>query len=103
MYNGRLIQCGAPDAARYQVSEDCYQVEAPDPRGAREVLLKSEGVLCVEPSGATLHLFLSSARTSPEALSRELERDGHGPAVFQRIVPSLEDIFIAQVRKAEKQ
>jgi hypothetical protein len=36
-------------------------------------------------------------------LSRELERDGHGPAVFQRIIPSLEDIFIAQVRKAEKQ
>jgi hypothetical protein len=32
-----------------------------------------------------------------------LEKDGHGPAVFQRIVPSLEDVFIAEVRKAEKQ
>ena len=103
MYKGRLIQCGAPDAARHQVPEDCYQVEAPDPRAAREVLLKSAGVLSVEPSGATLHLFLSSARTSPEELRRELERDGHGPAVFERIVPSLEDVFIAQVRKAEKQ
>jgi ABC-2 type transport system ATP-binding protein len=103
MYKGRLIQCGAPDAARHQVPEDCYQVQAPDPRAAREVLLKSAGVLSVEPSGATLHLFLSSARTSPEELSRELERDGHGPAVFERIVPSLEDVFIAQVRKAEKQ
>ena len=58
MYKGRLIQCDAPDAVRHQIPEDCYQVEAPDPRGAREVLLKSEGVLCVEPSGATLHLFL---------------------------------------------
>jgi ABC-2 type transport system ATP-binding protein len=103
MYKGRLIQCGAPDAARYQVAEDCYQVEAPDPRGARDVLLKSDGVLCVEPSGATLHLFLSAARTSPEELRRKLEQDGHAPAVFQRIIPSLEDIFIAQVRKAEKQ
>jgi ABC-2 type transport system ATP-binding protein len=103
MYNGRLIQCGAPDAARYQVSEDCYQVEAPDPRAVRELLLQSEGVLSVEPSGAALHLFLSSARTSPEELGRQLEKGGHGPAVFQRIVPSLEDVFIAQVRKAEKQ
>jgi hypothetical protein len=77
-------------------------VEAPDPRGARELLLQSEGVLSVEPSGATLHLFLSAAQTSPEALRRKLEQDGHGPAVFQRIVPSLEDVFIAQVRKAEK-
>jgi ABC-2 type transport system ATP-binding protein len=103
MYKGRLIQCSAPDAARHEVPEDCYQVQAPHPRAAREVLLKSEGVLSVEPSGATLHLFLSSARTSPEELRRELERDGHGPAVFERIVPSLEDVFIAQVRKAEKQ
>ena len=103
MYKGRLIQCDAPDAARLRIPEDCYQVEAPDPRAAREVLLKSEGVLSVEPSGATLHLFLTSARTSPEELRRQLDRDGHGPAVFQRIVPSLEDVFIAQVRKAEKQ
>ena len=103
MYKGRLIQCDAPDAARYQMPEDCYQVEAPDPRAARESLLHAEGVLSVEPSGATLHLFLSSARTSPEALRKKLDQDGHGPAVFQRIVPSLEDVFIAQVRKAEAQ
>jgi ABC-2 type transport system ATP-binding protein len=102
MYKGRLIQCDAPDAVRRQLPEDCYQVEAPDPRGARELLLHSDGVLSVEPSGATLHLFLSAAQTSPEVLRRKLEQDGHGPAVFTRIVPSLEDVFIAQVRKAEK-
>jgi ABC-2 type transport system ATP-binding protein len=103
MYKGRLIQCGAPDAARHEMAEDCYQVEAPDPRAARELLLKFEGVLSAEPSGATLHLFLISARTSPAELCRQLARDGQGPAVFQRIVPSLEDVFIAQVRKAEKE
>jgi len=103
MYRGRLIQCDAPDAVRRQIPEECYQVEAADPRGARELLLQSEGVLSVEPSGAALHLFLSSARTSPDQLRHKLEKDGHGPAVFQRIVPSLEDVFIAEVRKAEKQ
>ncbi len=102
MYRGRLIQCDAPEAARHQIPEDCYQVQASDPRGAREVLLQSEGVLCAEPSGATLHLFLNSARTSPEQLQRKLDQSGHGPAKFERIVPSLEDVFIAQVRKAEK-
>jgi ABC-type multidrug transport system ATPase subunit len=103
MYNGRLIQCDAPDAVRHQIPEECYQVEAPDPRAAREVLLQSEGVLCVEPSGATLHLFLKPARTSAEALRRQLEQSGRGPATFQRILPSLEDVFIALVRKAEQQ
>jgi ABC-2 type transport system ATP-binding protein len=103
MYRGRLILCDAPDAARHQIPEDCYQMEAPDPRAARETLLESEGVLCAEPSGATLHLFLSSAKTSPDQLRRTLDQKGRGPAVFQKIVPSLEDVFIALVRKAEKQ
>ena len=103
MYNGRLIECDAPDAVRHQIPEECYQVEAPDPRAAREVLLQSEGVLCAEPSGATLHLFLKPERTSAEELRRQLERSGRGPAKFQRILPSLEDVFIALVRKAEQQ
>ena len=88
---------------RHQIPEHCYQVEAHDPRAAREVLLNSEGVLCAEPSGATLHLFLSSVRLPPKRCGRKLDQDGLGPAVFQRIVPSLEDVFIAEVRKAEKQ
>ena len=103
MYRGRLILCDAPEAARYQIPEECYQVEAPDPRTARETLLESEGVLCVEPSGATLHLFLNAAQTSPEKLEKKLEAAGRGPARFQKIIPSLEDVFIALVRKAERQ
>ncbi len=103
MYRGRLIQCDEPEAARHKVPEHCYQVEAPDPRAAREVLLQCEGVLCAEPSGASLHLFLDSGHTSPDRLTARLDAAGRGPATFQRIVPSLEDVFIALVRKAEKQ
>jgi ABC-2 type transport system ATP-binding protein len=98
MYQGRLILCDAPDAARHQIPEECYKVEAPDPRAAREKLLQSEGVLCAEPSGASLHLFLNQTRTSPEELQKSC-----ASAQFQRIVPSLEDVFIALVRKAERQ
>jgi len=103
MYNGRLILCDAPDAARHRISEQCYQVESADPRAARDTLMESEGVLCAEPSGASLHLFMSAQQTSPEALQRKLEQNGRGTAVFTQIVPSLEDVFIALVRKAEKQ
>jgi ABC-2 type transport system ATP-binding protein len=103
MYGGRLIECDVPEAARHQIAEVCYQVEAPDPRAAREVLRRAEGVLSVEPSGATLHLFLAPGRTSLEELSRKLDESGLGPAAFELIVPSLEDVFIARVRKAEKQ
>jgi ABC-2 type transport system ATP-binding protein len=103
MYRGRLIQCDAPETVRHQMAEHCYQVEAPDPRAAREYLRRAEGVLSVEPCGATLHLFLVPARTSPEALRMNLDQSGLGPAAFRRIVPSLEDVFIALVRRAELQ
>jgi ABC-2 type transport system ATP-binding protein len=103
MYRGRLILCDAPDAARRQMVEECYQVNAPDPRAARETLIESDGVLCAEPSGASLHLFLNAGQTSAGELCGKLERQGRGPATFEKIVPSLEDVFIALVRKAERQ
>jgi ABC-2 type transport system ATP-binding protein len=102
LHRGQLIQCAAPDAARQEIPEECYQVEAPDPRAARELLQQFDGVVSVEPAGATLHLFLTRSRTSAEDLRRKLDQSGRGPATFQRIVPSLEDVFIAQVRKAEQ-
>lgn len=103
MYHGRLIECEAPEAVRQRVAEECYQVEVADPRTARELLRQVEGVVSVEPSGSTLHLFLTPGVTSADALCRKIERGGVGRAVFQRIVPSLEDVFIVQVSKAEKQ
>jgi hypothetical protein len=54
----------------------------------------------VEPAGAALHLFLSPGQTSEADLKKELEDRGLGPVTFIRIVPSLEDVFIALIRKA---
>jgi hypothetical protein len=56
----------------------------------------------VEPSGATLHLFLSPAKTSVETLQSALDGRQLGPAVFRPIVPSLEDVFIAMIHKSEE-
>jgi hypothetical protein len=42
---------------------------------------------------------MDPSRTSPDAFILELERSGLGPASCQRIVPSLEDVFIAMDRR----
>ena len=93
MNRGRLVKLDSPRAMRTSLAEECYRVEAPDRRAARETLLEAEGVVSVEPSGDALHLFLDPARTSVERLA-EL-----APATFRRIEPSLEDVFIALIRK----
>jgi len=100
MYQGRLIRCDSPGALKNQLEEICYEVRCADHREAREVLQNCDGVLSVEPSGMMLHLFLSPQRTSVEVLTGALTQKGLGPAVFTPIVPSLEDVFIALIRRA---
>ncbi len=100
MDRGRLIRCDAPDVLKHEMKEACYELEAPDLRAARDLLQKTEGVLSVEPSGATLRLFAS---VPAEELKRRLDSAGVGPVKLRPITPSLEDAFIALVRKAGKQ
>jgi ABC-2 type transport system ATP-binding protein len=91
MHRGRLIRCDAPEALRGGLEESCYEVECDDPRAAREALSRSEEVLSVAPAGARLHVFLRAGRRpAPLAGTR-----------FTPVVPSLEDVFIALIRKAE--
>jgi ABC-2 type transport system ATP-binding protein len=100
MHEGRLIKCDSPDALRRRFELPCYEVQARDIKRARELLAKLDGVKSVEPAGAVLHLFLQPAQTSPESLERGLDEHGLGPAALRRIMPSLEDVFIASIRGA---
>jgi ABC-2 type transport system ATP-binding protein len=97
MHQGRLIRCDTPAALREGMEEICYRLEAADTRATRLALAGQPGVLSVEPSGPNLHLFLDERTTSIEKLA--------AVAQFrqERIVPSLEDVFIALVRKQEAQ
>ncbi len=101
MHQGRLIECDSPTALKQSLEEVCYQVAADNQRGARELLSRQPGVLSVEASGPVLHLFLSPAQTSPEQLGRALTGAGMTNASFAEITPSLEDVFIALIRKQE--
>jgi len=99
MDRGKLIRCDSPAALRTQIAEVCYRIETSERRQAREVLLKQNGVVSVEPSGPALHLFLSPEVTV-ESLQTALSRQNIH-ATFEKITPSLEDVFIALIRKAD--
>jgi len=100
MDHGRLIQCDSPEALRHGREEGCYEVQVREHRAARLILQRAEGVISAEPFGAVLHVFIKPARISPQALMEQMEQAGLGPAVFRKITPSLEDVFIAMVRTA---
>jgi len=103
MHRGRLIRCDSPDALKVRLEEACYEIGSADPRTTRAFLEHLPGVLSVEPAGATLHLFLSEDRSSCEDLARLAAENGLGEIVFRKIVPSLEDAFIAMIQKEGKE
>ncbi len=101
MHKGRLIRCDTPAALRSGLEERCYEVFSPNQRATRERLEWLPGVLSVEPSGPSLHLFLIPHETTIETLKDAVELKGLGPIEFREIRPSLEDVFIALIRKEE--
>jgi ABC-2 type transport system ATP-binding protein len=102
MHRGKIVRCDEPQALRSGLTEVCYEVYCKDPRRARELLRSLSGVLSVEPAGTAMHLFLSSQETTADALRQALDDKGLGPSRFKSIDPSLEDIFIALIRKASQ-
>lgn len=95
MHRGRLIRCDTPAALRNDLDHAYYNIKGDDPRNLREVLEKQPGVLAVQPTGAVLRLYVDERRVSAEQLTRVT------PFTWQRVAPSLEDVFIAMVRQEE--
>ncbi len=97
MHQGKLVRCDTPDGLKRGMEEDCYEVECADPRALRGKLQTAAGVVSVETAGAKLHVFVEPGRSV-----QELEAAA-GQGTFRRITPSLEDVFIGTMRKAERE
>src|SRR5580658_8414278 len=95
MHRGRMIRCDTPAKLRQDPDHAYYNIHGADAHQLRERLSKQPGVLTAEPSGAYLHLFLNPKITSVEALASKEQFE------FEEILPSLEDVFIALIRKEE--
>ena len=99
MNHGRMIRCDTPRNLREHLEDACYRVGTADQAAARDLIASVPGVLAAEPSGARLHVFITP-EGSPEAVHQQLTDHGLAPSDFERITPSLEDVFIDLVRRS---
>jgi ABC-2 type transport system ATP-binding protein len=99
MDHGKLIQVNRPNAIKKSLPERCFEVRSANNRVAREVLSTQPGILSADPSGAALHVFGDPLKVSCASIDSILSGRGLGSVVVREIVPSLEDMFIALVRK----
>lgn len=103
MHQGVMIVCDAPDRLAAQLRERCYMLQSSNPRTARAYLLERPDILSVEPSGSSLHLFLSPEQIDPGRLRLDLERRGIRVETLREIRPTVEDIFIALIRQRSQE
>lgn len=97
MNRGRLIALDAPAGLRRSVDLPLYEVRVPDPARGVEVLRAVPGVLEAAMFGRALHVL---ARESAESEIRSaLETAGLSVSTLERSSPSLEDVFVALVRR----
>lgn len=101
MDRGRLIREDQPGRLRRSLPEACYAVRNVNQRATRDWLRQQPGVASAEHSGGEIHAFVMRENDRMEALLATLARQGEPNAVAVEIEPSLEDVFIALVRREE--
>src|SRR5262245_49393548 len=102
MDHGRLIHLASPAEIKKALPEACYEVKGSDNRAIRNLLARQPGVLSADPSGASVHVFADPAAVSVSTIEQNVTEKGLGPVAVHRIIPSLEDMFIALLRKEDR-
>jgi ABC-2 type transport system ATP-binding protein len=103
MAAGKLIALDTPAALkRTYVPGQIYLARGRDLTNAAGGLRDRPGILAVEPFGAGLHLQVDPAQWSQASLAAALTGGGGREVSVEPGEPSLEDVFLAALGRAEK-
>ena len=103
MVDGRLVALDTPaELKRQNVPDRLFVVRGPELRVAAERLRAQPGVRAVEPFGAGLHVRTEPGAWDTVRLEETLRRSGAPLAQVEDSEPSLEDVFLAVVRRESK-
>jgi ABC-2 type transport system ATP-binding protein len=95
MHGGRLVALGTvTDLKEVFAGRTMLEVTCPRFLEAHERLEGQDFVLEASLFGTRLHVVVADADRACRRISEILARDGNEPALVERIVPSLEDVFI---------
>jgi ABC-2 type transport system ATP-binding protein len=99
MHRGRIIAQGPPGELRSLMTEPIYSLRVDHAPRAVESLQHAAGVREAALFGRDLHVVLDPGRDDPDAVVSLLAAAGHPVHGIERVEPSLEDVFVALVRR----
>ncbi len=100
MNRGRLIALDRPAALKDSIREPILEVRTTDPPRAVEVLGGVPGIIEVTLFGRALHVMVSDKAAAERDITAALESAGQRIHSIKAIEPSLEDVFVALVRRS---
>jgi ABC-2 type transport system ATP-binding protein len=103
IYRGELIALGAPRTLKTELmKDDVLEVICERPQEAMEVLEKIEGVKEVALFGKGLHVVAPHGAVQTSEIQKRLNARGCEVERAQKIIPSLEDVFVSLIEARER-
>ncbi len=93
MYRSRLIALSDPDSLKDAMQGALFEIDCPEPGRAGQVLENLPFVQDVASHGVLLHALLPG-EDDRGAMEQALQVNGIVPTRVERVLPSLEDVFI---------
>jgi drug efflux transport system ATP-binding protein len=98
IYHGRLIAEGTPQVLKTRfMREDVLEVACERPQDAMEEIRELEGVKEVALFGKNLHVVAENGEAAARSLNDSLPRKGFWVERIEKIVPSMEDVFVSLI------
>lgn len=103
LYQGRIVAEGTPEDMRvHQMVEQVVELDCDPMDDALRALREGKFFDEVALYGSLIHAIGSNAAERKEAATAYLRERGIAVHSAERIVPSLEDVFIARLRRADQ-
>ncbi len=103
IYRGELIACGTPEALkRERMHEDVLEVACDGAEAAMEAIDRLPGVKETALFGNLLHVVAFHGEEAALSVRRLLTERGHRVTRIEKIVPSLEDVFVSLIEARDR-
>jgi len=104
IYRGELIALGSPEELKTgQMAEEIVEVLCERPQEAMGLIEALPGVRHAALFGRGLHVVVERAADAIPAIAGKLTGSGFHPTQPEKIVPSLEDVFVSLIEARDRQ
>jgi ABC-2 type transport system ATP-binding protein len=101
VHEGRLLFCDQPDLLKRKLHNRVIAISSSNPRAARAVIEKLQGVQNVVLIGDGIHLLVDDAARMIPSLRERMDASRIAYSSVEAVAASLEDVFVNAVGDAE--